>query len=85
MTIRENINSKILGLSFENAAVDNLNKIYIPNGVVDYTYKTIHVALGLRPDQEDNVKDLDFTNFDVAIVDQFLGIVLRYKLNYSSN
>lgn len=56
--ITENIDSRILGLRFENAAVDNLNKICINNRVINYLNKTIHVALGLRPDGDD-VKDID--------------------------
>ena len=75
MAIRENVDKKILGLSFENSAVDNLNSICEKNGVVDYLNKTIHVALGLRLDGDDNVEGIDFDKFDVVIIDEFFRIV----------
>lgn len=91
MLIRENVGRKILWLSFENSGVENLNCICKKNEVVDYLDKTIHVALGLRPDGDNNVKDIDFNKFDVVIVDEFfrntrwLQSKLFYKLKDFNN
>ena len=84
MGIRENIDKKILGLAFENSAVNNLNEKCKDNGIDNYLCKTIHVALGMSPDKDDIISSVVFNDFDVIIIDEFFRIdpILQSKLYF---
>src|SRR5690242_46392 len=74
-SFEENKNKFILGLSYENAAVDNLRNYCEKFNVRNYKCMTIHHALNIKVDENGNQeeterKPIDFNKYEVIIFDE---------------
>ena len=70
--VRENNDKRILGLAYENSAVDNLRDVCGKNGVVDFECMTIHrsLALDINGNSLINTTPPNFNDYDTIIIDE---------------